>query len=55
MQDLISWVVNHQAVVAGLGVAMLDLVFALNPNSAANGALHYVYVQLKKLTGGDVK
>ena len=27
-----------------LGVAVLDLVFALNPNSKANGVLHWLYL-----------
>lgn len=47
---MIQFVLNHQAVVTGLVVAVLDLVFALNPNvNAPDGILHSIYVFIKKL------
>lgn len=52
MANLISWLISHQGVLAGAGIAVLDLVFALNPNvEAPDGVLHAVYMQLKKLIG----
>lgn len=53
MSALISFIVAHEGVLAGLGVAVLDLVFALNPNVAGNGVLHQVYLWLKKLGGSS--
>ncbi len=32
-------------------VAVLDLVFALNPTWAANGILHFILLQAQKLVG----
>lgn len=49
MQDLIQWLLNHQGVLAGAGVALLDLAFALSSKLDSNGILHAVYLQLKKL------
>ncbi len=46
---VIQWVMSHQAVVAGLIVGLLDLVFALKPNWAANGIVHWIYLQAKKM------
>ena len=37
---------NWSLVVAPLLVAVLDLVFALNPSWASNGLLHWVFLQL---------
>lgn len=47
--DVWNWALGHLGVLSGLGVAILDLVFALSPNIDANGILHAVYLQLKKL------
>lgn len=52
MTDLVAWVSAHAAVLAGVGVAVLDLAFALSPKVDSNGLLHAIYLQLKKLTGG---
>lgn len=51
MSQIISFIVAHEAILAALGVAVLDLVFALNSNLQANGVLHQVYLWLKGLTG----
>lgn len=45
-QNIINFVVAHEVVLAGVGVAVLDLVFALNPSSQSNGILHWVFVFL---------
>jgi hypothetical protein len=37
---------NWGALVAPLMVAILDLVFALKPNWASNGLLHWAFLQL---------
>jgi len=42
--SLIAWIeANWGAVIAPLVVAILDLIFALNPNSASNGILHWIF------------
>jgi len=48
MSDVVNWVMSHEAVLASVAVAVLDLVFALNPNTnAADGVLHWIYLKLK--------
>jgi len=42
-----DFVLAHQGLFAGLGVAVLDLVFALSPSLASNGLLHAFYLWLK--------
>lgn len=49
MAQLWAWILEHQVVVVGAVVAMLDLVFALVPRLSGNGILHQLYVWLKKL------
>lgn len=44
-----AWILSHGVVLAGLGVAVLDLVFALNPSLEANGILHQIYLWLLSL------
>lgn len=50
MSDVVTFIVAHEAVLAGLGVAILDLIFALNSNLAANGILHQVFVWLQGMS-----
>lgn len=49
MQPIIDFIVHNQAVVAGVVVAFLDLVFAVSKNLQANGILHQVYLWLKAM------
>lgn len=49
MAALIAWAQSHIAILAPLGVALLDFIFALLPNLAANGIVHWIYLQLKAL------
>lgn len=51
MAAVIAWLSAHSAVLAGAVVAVLDLVFALSPSLAANGILHWIYLQLQALLG----
>ena len=46
MQNVIVFIQAHQAVLAAVGVSVLDLIFALNPNAASNGILHWIFLQL---------
>lgn len=39
-----SWVVAHQGAVAALAVAVIDLLFAINPSLSGNGILHQILV-----------
>lgn len=41
-----SFVVAHSGVFSALGVAILDLVFALSPSASGNGILHQLYLWL---------
>lgn len=43
MQAVIQFVLAHEVVLAAVGVAVLDLLFALNPAIKANGLLHWIY------------
>ncbi len=45
----INWIIAHQAVSAGLGVGILDLIFALVPSWESNGIAHWAYNALKSL------
>jgi hypothetical protein len=49
MTNLISWIMGHQALVAGAVVGILDLVFALVPSWASNGILHFILMQLQAI------
>ena len=46
MSAVWSFIVAHQAVLSGLGVAVLDLVFALSPSASGSGLLHQIYLWL---------
>ena len=46
MADLITWLSAHQAIEAALGIAIIDLIFALKPSWKSNGVFHWVYQQL---------
>lgn len=49
MQAIIDFIMGHSVVLAGVGVAILDLVFAMNPKTETNGILHWIYAQLTKV------
>lgn len=46
MQNAIEFVLANKAVLSAAGVALLDLVFALNNNWKSSGVFHWVYVTL---------
>lgn len=46
MQAVIQFVLAHEVVLAALGIAVLDLAFALNPSLQSNGLLHWVWTML---------
>lgn len=46
---MIQWIVAHQAIVAGLLVAIFDFVMALVPSIEANGIFHQVYLWIKSI------
>lgn len=49
MADVIAFIQLHAVVLAALGVAVLDFLFALIPTLSANGILHQFYLWLKSL------
>jgi len=52
---VVAFILQYKAVLAGLVVAILDLVMALNPKIAGNGLLHWVLVQANVVKGQDVQ
>ena len=52
-QSIINWMTTNQVLVGALIVAVLDFIFAINPNWKANGILHFIYdaANAKKSTG----
>lgn len=46
MQSVIDFVTAHLGLFGAVAVAVLDLVFALNPATATSGVLHWIYVKL---------
>lgn len=51
MAQIISFILAHKELEAGIIIAILDLVFALNAKAASNGILHFVYLKAKSLLG----
>lgn len=45
MQAVLSWLMAHEAVLAGVVVAVVDLLFAISPASQSNGILQYIAKQ----------
>lgn len=43
---MVEWIIANQNVVIPLAVALLDLLFAVNPNTQSSGFLHACYVFL---------
>lgn len=49
MQPILDFILGHEALLAGLSVALFDFVFALLPNVDSSGVLHAIYNFIKKL------
>ena len=49
MDQVLAWLLAHQALLAGAIVGVLDLIFALVPGLEGNGLLHQLYLWLKSL------
>lgn len=49
MQAFIDFILNHQAVLGAIAIAVLDLAFALSPGLQGNGILHSIYVFFQNL------
>ena len=41
---VMAWVIEHQVIIGGLLVAVLDFIFSINPEWKANSILHAVYL-----------
>jgi hypothetical protein len=52
---MIAFIQAHEVMCAGLGVALLDLVFALIPSVESNGVAHSIYLFLKGLVAPAAK
>jgi len=53
LQLIINFIMAHSSIVGTLGVAILDLIFAINPSAESNGILHWLFVQLGVLKGSS--
>ncbi len=53
MQTVIDFVLGHQVVLAGMIVAILDLLFALIPGIKSNGILHAAYNFVKGIVSKE--
>lgn len=42
---ILTWISAHQVLVNGAIITILDLLFALNPSTEANGVLHWIYLK----------
>lgn len=49
---VIAWMTGNQVIVGALLVAVLDFIFAINPQWQSNGALHMLYTVASKKSGG---
>lgn len=43
---MLAWIMEHQAVLAVLALAILDFVFAVSPSFKSNGVIHWLYLFL---------
>lgn len=50
-QSVITWMQANQVVVGLLIAAVLDFIFAINPEWKSNGALHFIYTIAKGKSG----
>lgn len=51
MQSVIDFMIQHSVVFAGLGVAILDFIFAIKSDWKSNGILHSIYVFFANMLG----
>lgn len=51
---VLNFILAHQVIFAGVGVAVIDLLIGLNPNLAGSNLLHQVYLFLKGKSGPQV-
>lgn len=46
MAGILAWIASHSSIVSGFAVAIIDLIFALNPKTQSSGILHYILLLL---------
>lgn len=51
--SVINWFIEHQLILGGLIIAVLDLVMAISPNLESNGIFHAIYSFFKNLGKHD--
>lgn len=54
LQQILAFATSHQVMLAGVGVAILDLIFALQPTIKSNGVAHWIYLKLQALVSPAV-
>lgn len=52
--NVLAWIVNHQVIIGGLLVGILDFIFSINPQWKSNSVGHLIYLFAQKLTGTTV-
>lgn len=53
MTALIAWLVSHEAVLAGLVVALVDFGISLNSSWASNSIVEWILSEAKTLLGSS--
>lgn len=46
MTQFIQFIQAHGAIFTGLGIALIDMLWAVNPSLKANGILHQIFLML---------
>lgn len=49
MASLLAWFTAHEAVVAGVVVAVIDFIISINPAAESNNILHWLLTQAQAL------
>lgn len=49
LSSILYWLTAHEAVLAGLVVALIDFVFSVNSNAESNSFLEWLLAQAKAL------
>lgn len=48
---MLAFIQAHEVILAAAGVAVIDLIFAINPALQSNGILHWIFTELGTLAG----
>ncbi len=43
---VVNYIIGHKAIFAAFGVALIDFLWAINPNLKANGLIHSIFLSI---------